>query len=64
MTSFLNNPANDADFLLEEEGLTAFVPREGDRRQVGEDGPPWITDEGFVMEERREGIDRRNKKPS
>lgn len=39
------------------------VPRQlKDRRQAVEDGPPWVTEEGFVMAERRDGEDRRHKK--
>lgn len=30
-----------------------------DRRQSQEDGPPWVTHEGFVLENRRSGEERR-----
>jgi hypothetical protein len=33
-----------------------------DRRQVQESGPPWITEEGVVLEERRSGQERRSGK--
>lgn len=40
------------------------VPRQKqDRRQFPEEGPPWVTEEGFVLEDRRSGGDRRSKKP-
>lgn len=36
-----------------------YVDRGPDRRQAHHPGPPWLTDEGIVMEERRSNQDRR-----
>lgn len=39
------------------------VPRQmPDRRIHQEESPPWVTEEGFVLEDRRSGEDRRKKK--
>lgn len=60
MVPFPETP--EADLPHEHVELTSLlVPRGQDRRQNREDGPPWITGEGFVMEERRENGERRNK---
>ena len=39
-----------------------IVPRFGERRSSVRSAPPYLTEEGFVMVDRREGSDRR--KPS
>jgi hypothetical protein len=39
------------------------IPRQNqDRRHRIEEGPPWVTEEGFVLEDRRSGEERRQKK--
>ena len=36
------------------------VPRGPDRRLETQPGPPWLTDEGIVLEDRRSGLERRH----
>ncbi len=53
----------DASFLQSaEEPLLLMAPRGADRRLLQEDGPPWVTDEGFVLDDRRSGDERRSPK--
>lgn len=54
-----HNPAHVAGLDDDAEQVLLVVPRGQDRRQASEDGPPWITEEGFVVEDRRSGLDRR-----
>lgn len=54
-----HSPVHVAGLSDEAEQVLLVVPRGSDRRQAPEDGPPWITEEGFVLEDRRSGLDRR-----
>jgi len=42
------------------ETVEVGIPYESDRRHQQALGPPWLTDEGWVISERRSPPDRRN----
>lgn len=52
------NQQNSHNWAGEVEEIHLVVTRSHDRRQAAQPGP-WITDEGFVLVERRSGQDRR-----